>query len=62
MNKIQIIVGYLIVLSIFELALYNAPVLLNLFLFFAFILLVKIIPHPTSHLNPFAFGIRFRKK
>ncbi len=62
MNRIQIIVGYLILLSLFELVLYSAPSLLSLCLFFTFILFVKVTPHPTSHLNPFAFGIRLRKK
>lgn len=30
--------------------------------FVIFILVVKIIPHPDSHRNPFAFGLRFRKR
>lgn len=62
LNKIQVIVGYLVILSIFEIFLYSLSNILILCAFSIFMIFIKIIPHPKSSLNPFAFGVRFRKK
>ena len=62
MKNIQILLGYLLLYSIFSLTLFFLDRGIVLITFMIFILIVKIIPHPDSHRNPFAFGIRFRKR
>lgn len=62
MNIIQVIIGYVVIFSIFNLLLSNFPFLVIVCLFVVTISLLKVIPHPDSHLNPFAFGIRSRKR
>ena len=62
MKNIQILLGYLLLYSIFSLTLFFLDRGIILITFVIFILVVKIIPHPDSHLNPFAFGLRFRKR
>lgn len=62
MKNIQIFWGYLLLYSIFSLTLSFLDRGIILITFVIFILVVKIIPHPDSHRNPFAFGLRFRKR
>ena len=62
MKNIQILLGYLLLYSIFSLTLFFLDRGIVLITFMIFILIVKIIPHPDSHRNPFAFGLRFRKR
>lgn len=62
MKLVQILLGYLLAYSIFSLTLFFLDRGIIFITFLIFILVVKIIPHPDSHLNPFAFGLRFRKK
>ena len=62
MKNIQILLGYLLLYSIFSLTLFFLDRGIILITFVIFILVVKIIPHPDSHRNPFAFGLRFRKR
>ncbi|MGW9908451.1 hypothetical protein ACUW6H_000198 [Streptococcus sp. 151470009-6] len=62
MKLVQILWGYLLAYSIFSLTLFFLDRGIIFITFLIFILVVKIIPHPDSHLNPFAFGVRFRKK
>ena len=62
MKNIQILWGYLLLYSIFSLTLFFLDRGIVLITFVIFILVVKVIPHPDSHRNPFAFGLRFRKR
>lgn len=62
MKIIQIIWGYLLLFSFSSLIFFFLDKSIILIAFLIFILVIKIIPHPDSHWNPFAFGIRFRKK
>ena len=62
MKNIQILWGYLLLYSIFSLALFFLNKGIILITFVIFIIVVKIIPHPDSHRNPFAFGMRLRKR
>lgn len=62
MKNIQILWGYLLLYSIFFLTLSFLDRGIILITFVIFILVVKIIPHPDSYRNPFAFGLRFRKR
>ena len=62
MKIIQILLGYLLLFSFFSLIFFFLDKRIILITFFIFILVIKIIPHPDSHWNLFAFGIRFRKK
>lgn len=62
MKIIQIIWGYLLLFSFSSLIFFFLDKRIILITFFIFILVIKITPHPDSHWNPFAFGIRFRKK
>ena len=62
MKNIQILWGYVLLYSIFSLTLSFLDRGIILITFVIFILVVKIIPHPDSHRNPFAFGLRFRKR
>ena len=62
MKLVQILWGYLLAYSIFSLTRFFLDRGIIFITFLIFILVVKIIPHPDSHLNPFAFGLRFRKK
>lgn len=62
MKIIQILWGYLLLFSFFSLIFFFLDKRIILITFLIFILVIKIIPHPDSHWNPFAFGIRFRKK
>lgn len=62
MKNIQILWGYLLLYSILSLTLFFLDRGIILITFVIFVLVVKIIPHPDSHRNPFAFGVRFRKK
>lgn len=62
MKIIQILWGYLLLFSFFSLVFFFLDKRIILITFLIFILVIKIIPHPDSHWNPFAFGIRFRKK
>lgn len=62
MKIIQILWGYLLLFSFFSLVFFFLDKRIILITFLIFILVIKIIPHPDSQWNPFAFGIRFRKK
>ena len=62
MKNIQILLGYLLLYSIFSLTLFFLDRGIIFLAFLIFILVVKIIPHPDSHWNPFAFGLRFRMR
>lgn len=62
MKLIQILGGYLLAYSFFSLTLFFLNRGIIALTFFVFVLVVKIIPHPDSHWNPFAFGLRFRKR
>ena len=62
MKIIQILLGYLLLFSFFSLIFFFLDKRIILITFLIFILVIKIIPHPDSYWNPFAFGIRFRKK
>lgn len=62
MKIIQILWGYLLLFSFSSLIFFFLDKRMILITFLIFILVIKIIPHPDSHWNPFAFGIRFRKK
>lgn len=62
MKNIQILWGYLLLYSILSLTLFFLDRGIILITFVIFVLVVKITPHPDSHRNPFAFGVRFRKR
>ena len=62
MTHVQILWGYLLAYSIISLTLFFLDRGIIFLAFLIFILVVKIIPHPDSHWNPFAFGLRFRMR
>lgn len=57
----QIFFGYILIASIIDIVitafLGNGNGIFKMIMFIFFILQYEIIPHPTSELNPFAFGI-----
>jgi len=57
---IQVLFGYFLMYSILKIILFFLSLSLILFIFFILMILLKITPHPTSHQNPFAFGLDFR--
>lgn len=59
MKYFQVLFGYLVVYSL--LFVFTANIL-SIFLFVIIIGFITVIPHPYSRLNPFAFGLRLRKK
>ena len=61
MKYIQIITGYLSLYSVISLTICLINTFFAFIVFLFFILALKIIPHPISTRNPFAFGLRLRR-
>lgn len=60
MKYIQKMLGYLFLYSAITLLLFPFRQYLILVVYLLLISFVKVIPHPKSHVNPFAFGLRLR--
>lgn len=59
MKYFQVIFGYAIMYSLLDIIFFHTY---TLHLFLIYIIFVKVIPHPNSIRNPFAFGLRLRMR
>lgn len=57
---IQVIFAYGLILSILNTVLFFVSTEFILIIFIVTIIFVKVTPHPTNHLNPFAFDSHWR--
>lgn len=59
MRYVQKTIGYVLIFELIDLFL---PIQFAVICFLLVIFMIKIIPHPVNHRNPFAFGIRLRSE
>ena len=60
MKKLQVIFGYWLMFSVIQLFFYFLPQIIIFIICLISFIFVRILPHPDSHSNPFAFDSQWR--